>query len=481
MSNFKNILLNAIYQVFLLLVPIVTLPYVARVLGASNLGIYSSTTAVIVFLGVIINFGLNQLGSRKIAQANQFDRLSVFFDLWKLQFASGIVVTALYILCIFLFSDETQIYLTQLLYLLSFIFDISWYFIGLGQIQKVVLRNTVVKLIGVALIFLFVKNKDQLLAYILINGGTFFASNIFFWTEIGHQNKELKVFNSKPMHPFRINLNYARSAFLLMMPQIAVQVYTSLDKPIVRAMSNNVQVSYYDQSQKIARMVIAIVSSASVVLMPKMAGSKDKLATNKMFEDSLYYTSKIAFIATVVVCANSFDFVPWFFGEKYAPMALNMFIASLIILFISLGGVFSNQLALALGLDKIFAIPYYVGAVFNLVLNYFLTLRFASIGASVALVLTEAIVLTLRVSLLHRHLHIFEVFRSAETLQNFLAAVASLLVGFLPLYSRFSSFVAIVIRSVLMVVTYLVVLNILRSTIYKRLGAILVSKQDKLR
>ena len=177
MSNFKNIVINATYQLFLVVIPIITIPYIARVLGAQNLGLYGYTTSIINFLGIIINFGMNQIGVREIAKTETATRIRLFFKLWKIQFISGIIISFCYIAVIFLLApNNNAVYFCQIFFLISFIFDISWFFIGMGQIKKVILRNTGVKLIGIFLIFILIKDSNDLLLYVLINGVTFLLS-----------------------------------------------------------------------------------------------------------------------------------------------------------------------------------------------------------------------------------------------------------------------------------------------------------------
>lgn len=268
----SNIFYNATYQIFVIIIPILTVPYVSRILGAQQLGINSFLLSIDTFLGVVILMGLGQLGVRIISKSETLDLKENFINLWKLQLLSGAVVTGLFCIGTFLFVEEKFYYWLQVPVLLSYILDISWFFIGIGEIKTVITRNTAVKIAMLILIFSLVKTKDDLGLYMLINSVGSLLANLFFWISLrkyicGSEHK-VQHFSIKRSKNDRI---LVLQSLTLLIPQIAVQVYTSLDKTLVGWIAGSTQLSYYDQSQKIARIVLSIVTSISVVLMPAMA------------------------------------------------------------------------------------------------------------------------------------------------------------------------------------------------------------------
>lgn len=166
-STVKNIIYNALYQVFIIALPLITIPYVSRVLGVGNLGINSYVTSVGIALSVVILMGLNQVGVRSIANAHD-DKLllKTFRGLWLLQLLMGIVVCLIYALGLVSIFPYKFYFILELPYLLSYIIDISWFYIGIGKLQNVIIRNTIIKLISVMCIFLLVKSSSDLYIYI---------------------------------------------------------------------------------------------------------------------------------------------------------------------------------------------------------------------------------------------------------------------------------------------------------------------------
>lgn len=417
---FSNIFFNALYQVFLILIPFITIPYLSRVIGPESMGTNSYIVSISLFLGIIINFGLNQFGVREVAKRSFVEKTEFFFEAWKIQGLIGTVILVIYIICCLIFANS--LYLTQVFYLIAAIFDISWYFIGIEKFKKVVIRNSFSKIIGVLLIFVLVKSKDDLLIYMLINSLTLAISTIFFWIELRNELNQSFLFFLKRL-PLKMNHKYFKSMFHLLLPQLAMNIYLTLDKVIVGNIAGNTELSYYDQSQKIARIILAIITSMSVILMPTIAKLGDNTyRIQKFFSRSLYYTNYLSCLFMTALVVTSCEIVPLFFGDGFKDMVLNMAISSLLIPFIAIGGVFGNQLTLGTGRYKDYSIPYYVGAFVSVILLGLLTYLFDSKGSSVAIVLTEFSVFILRMYLIRDKYSLIEVIKNNYT--SWLVAIA---------------------------------------------------------
>ena len=156
----KNYLLNLSYQILALLTPLVTAPYISRVLGAEAIGKYSYTYATITYFVILSAMGTATYAQREIAyqQNDVYKRSRIFWEVFLLRLlCTCISLVVLY--CIVFNSADRNVYLAQSLYVISVIFDISWFFQGLEEFGKVVFRNTIVKLISVVLIFTLVKSE----------------------------------------------------------------------------------------------------------------------------------------------------------------------------------------------------------------------------------------------------------------------------------------------------------------------------------
>lgn len=401
-KTISNIFYNGLYQLLIIAIPIVTVPYVARVLGATLLGINSYVSSIGVFLGIIVTMGMLQLGSRVIAQSSRETIMDNFSRLWLIQLLSGILIIIIYLMVVFLFLPYKFYFLLEAPILLGYVLDVSWFFTGIGEVKKVVLRNTIVQAGSLIFIFTFVKSSSDLWLYVLLNSTrVVFANGVFWITLVKKWKLNLKILVRN------FNLVYLRESLLLVSPQIAVQLYASFDSTLVGMIAGPLQLSYYDQSQKTARIVVAVITSVSTVLMPKMAQfvrQNNEVLLNKVLKTSLDYTLMISLYFTLLLMANANDFVPWFFGNEFASMIDNMYFVSPIVVFISYGGVLANQYTLAKGLYKQYALPYYIGAVFSVVLNIILVTLFKADGGTATIIITELFVCVSRVIIVHKHL-----------------------------------------------------------------------------
>ena len=455
--TFLNILYNAVYQIFLVLVPLITVPYLSRILGPKTYGIYSNVNNIVQFLMIFCTLSVSYIGMRTISQIRAFgseqDLTKAFWGLWYFQAIAGFVTIVIVIAVTSFFKIKYGQYLLLMVpYLISAQVDISWFFQGLADFGRVVLKNTAVKLVSVILILLWVKNPGDLWKYMLIMSVSTMLGSFVFWFDI-HRYVGGPV---KHFYQYRVTV---RAIITLLIPQIATQIYTSLDKPILGLFQNSTQVAFYDNSQRISNMVLGIVTSISLVIMPKMAG-EGKKEQRIVLKKSLEATVMLGTLFAVIIMANTKEFVPFFFGHKFIPMTPLMFFFTLTIIMIPTGGVFANQFALANHRDRDYAIPVIVGAFLEVILSYFLDQLYGATGAMIAILITEFIVLLLRLWIVRDGYDFKYSFR--EIPKYFIIAIIVLAAGMLLPQMFASAFLNMLCKSIIMFVLYIALMFLLK-------------------
>lgn len=134
MKIIKNYLYNAGYQILLMIAPILTTPYVSRVLGPHNNGINTYTNGWVTFFYLLGQLGISIYGNREIAyqRENKYERSKVFWEIVILQFIASTTSLLIYLFIVFLFSTTFKLYfILQALWIVAYGIDISWYFMGL--------------------------------------------------------------------------------------------------------------------------------------------------------------------------------------------------------------------------------------------------------------------------------------------------------------------------------------------------------------
>ncbi|MEJ6348762.1 oligosaccharide flippase family protein [Holzapfeliella sp. He02] len=448
-----NIFYNAVYQVFLVLIPMITVPYLSRTLGPTQNGVYSSVNFTIQFLMVFCAIAMSQIGTRAIAKIrakNDRKKLTeAFWGLWYVQALSSIAVIILTLLAVTIFKVEYQFYFyLQVPFLISAMFDISWFYQGLEEFGKVVLRNTAVKLSSVVLIFAFIKSQQDLWIYMLIMSVTTMLGSFVFWLSI-------KRYVDRPVKRFYQLRSVIVAVITLIIPQAATQIYNSLDKPILNFLNGSAtQVGYYDYSQRISTILLGVITSITVVMMPKMA-SASKESQRVFLKKSLEITTFLAIIFTIIVMINTKEFVPVFFSAQFEPMTMISYFATLRIIFLPIGEVFSNQFALANKRDKDYAIPVIIGAVLSIILNLILDKPYGAVGAMISLLTVEFVVCLLRIYIVrdaYDAKYVFKDFPKFAILAVVTFVIGSLLPNFVS-----QPYINMTIKSLIVSAVYLVI------------------------
>ncbi|MBJ1539007.1 oligosaccharide flippase family protein [Enterococcus faecium] len=450
----KDIFYNAIYQVFLIVLPLLTIPILSRRIGSTGLGIYGYVFSISQFLMTVIAVGMNPFRIRNIAKSRKDKKaLSLqFWNIYFIQFLIGLSVSFLYIAYIYFFDVKYKnLYLIQLIFIVGLTLDISWFFQGIEEFSKVVIRNTVIKLSSVLLIIIFVSTKDDLWIYVFITSINNFLGSLVFWLSI-HGKVGKPIFNSN------VFKQLWKPAFIILTPQLFMQVYTTLDKTIVGYFVDPTELSYYDQSQKIARIILAVLTSITIVMLPKISKAQAEGKSENILvytKKSFDYTIIIALILFSVVFINTKEFVPWFFGENFKPMTINMLISCLIIVVSPIGGVFANQFAIAIEKDKEYAYPMIIGAIVSIIGNVAFVPTYGAVAATIVLVVVELLVFFFRVFFVRKEIKI-SYFFGKNVILFFIVnlTLTTWAYYFLPqLFS--SSFLDMAIKSIMIFIIYL--------------------------
>ncbi|MEN8078668.1 flippase [Clostridioides difficile] len=454
-----NYIYNMMYQLINVIVPFITIPYIARVLGVNGTGIYDYTYSYASVFSIICLFGITNYGSKRIAWVRDSkEKMSnEFWSIWLLQLSVSIICLISYLLLFVLgnTSDLKTMFIMQFPLLLAALLDISWLYVGMEDFGKTITRNILVKLIGVILIFVLVKNPNDVWIYILINSGSSFIGNLSFWIFLKkYVNKiNLKTINVKC---------HIKESFYLFIPQIATQIYTTLDRAVIGGLSNTLQVGYYSNSQKIARLSLVVVTSLSFVMMPRIANmyaKNDKEKISDYLAKSLKFSLILSIFISTSLVVIAKDFVPVFFGENFNVIIPYMIISSCIVVFISVGGVFATQFSLPTGKTKQYTVPLVLAAVINPVINLILVPSLGALGGVFAIVITELIVMCIRVFVVRKYLDLKLMFKG--TFKYLFAALIGLLVSLFVSKLLNPSYISVFVEGVVNAVIYFGILLIL--------------------
>ncbi len=204
----KNFIYNLAYQILRIIIPIITTPYILRIMGADNIGIYSYSIAT--YFGLFILLGLQNYGNRTIASLRD-DREKTniaFWSIYKMQLIMSIIVIAIYIAYIIILSPNKIMAWIQAIYLLSAGLNINWFYFGIERFNLTVTKSIVIKLLSVSVIFIFIKNESDLYLYALIIALGMLLNEIVLWLRLKDFINRIKVSKKRILnHAYDIFFN----------------------------------------------------------------------------------------------------------------------------------------------------------------------------------------------------------------------------------------------------------------------------------
>ncbi|MDA2637643.1 oligosaccharide flippase family protein [Bacillus cereus] len=384
----SNYLFTVMYQLLLMITPFITTPYVSRVLKPQGIGIDAYVMSVVQLFLVFAILSIPLYGSRQVATKESITETSKeFWSIYMIQIIVSIFTCIMYFLFISVTTDYKELFFIHIFSLVTTAIDISWYFIGKEQIKKITIRNIVVRLIGIFLVFALVKDYNDLSLYIIINTTTLFAGQLIMWIPLLKEIRYEKItfLNIKP---------HILPIITLFIPQLLIQVYVLANKVVLGNISGETEVGYYNQANKIIKLALGVITSLGTVLLPRMASefSKGNISQIKMYTKyTLQFVLMITLPMTFGMMAIAPNFVTWFLGEGYSEVATLIILMSPVIVFVGLANIFGLQILIPTNQSNKYSIAVTVGAVLSLIINLILVPSYGSIGTVMALLVAELI------------------------------------------------------------------------------------------
>lgn len=391
-----NYIYSSFYQLFLIIVPLITAPYLARTLLPTAVGINSYVSSVVTIFTSIGLIGLNSYSLREIAYVrDDKEKLSkTFSELFILRLICFFITTIIYIIYSVL-SEYKLYFLVQLISVTASFIDIAWIYQGFEEFKVTVTRNFIVKFLNIISIFIFIKSPDDLLLFMIIS--SIFSVIVNFILYFGIKQKITK-FTFKSLQLKRHLIQTVK----LFVPQIASMVYLQCDKMMIKYLSTDISyVGFYDQAERIIKIPLALITALSTVMLPKIANeykNNNKETVKNSIISSLKFSLLLSIPLMFGICAISNTFIPWFLGNGYDDVIPIMITLSIIVLFISLSSVTGNQYLTAINQTKILTLACCTGAIINVIINFILIPHFNAVGAAIGTVVTEFIILVIELN-----------------------------------------------------------------------------------
>lgn len=400
-----NFVMSMAYQVLVVILPMITAPYVARVLGADKSGIYSFTASYQTYFSMFAALGTVSYGSREIAR-NRKDRPLRSKLFWEIELMTVLTSTVSIIAFIaFIASrDRYQIYyIPQVMAILAVMFDISWFFTGIEEFRYIVTKNAVFKLLGAVMIFALVHKPDDLLIYIIILSASTMLGNMSMWI---HMPRFLDPVDFRTLKIRR----HLKETLVYFIPSVATSVYTVLDKTLIGEITRNeAENGCYDKVVQIINIMKALTFTAlNSVLGARISflfAEKKYDEIRRRIETSINYILFMGLAIGFGLAGVAPRFIPWFLGPGYDRSVMMLIMMSPIVVIIGVSNCLGSQYYTPSGKRAQSARFIIAGSVVNLILNLILIPRFWGYGAIAASLIAELTITILYITFAGESFH----------------------------------------------------------------------------
>lgn len=473
----KNYIFNLMYQLLAIVLPLITTPYLSRVLGSEPIGIYGYTLSIVTYFVLFGSLGVAMYGQREIAylQKDKKKRSCTFWEINIIKTISLSISMIIFYLIFCIKGDYVVYYRIFTLYIVSNLLDISWMLQGLEEFGKTVVRNFIVKILSLILIFVCIKSETDLWKYILIYVIAELLGNITMWMYLPKYIEKVKISS--------LNLvRHIKPAILLFIPQIATQIYTVLDKTMVGLITNDMnEVGFYEQAQKLVRAALIIVTALGTVMSSRIAAMYAEKKIKEVKEYLKYSFDFVWFLGLPMMfglIGVSAKFVPWFYGEGFEEVIDILCITSPILIAIGLNNVVGMQYLIQIKRQNQFTIAVTIGAISNIILNFIFIKLFNATGAAVASVLSEIIILLVELWYTRKEIKIKDIFNS---MYKYLIASIIMFLGIIYIErnldtSILNTFISVIAGSIIYLVILLIIKDKFIYNIIDKIKAFIVTK-----
>ena len=389
MNAIKNFIYNSSYQILLFAVPLITTPYVSRVLLPGTIGRYSYSFTVASYFVMLVMMGLENYGNRSVAEVKDDKKIlsNIFWSIFSLQLIVGLIVTIAYLCYCYFFAKDKSVALIFAINVFAAVLNISWFVYGMEQFRVIAIITTVVKVISTAAIFLFVKSNNDLIVYCLIMVLSTLISNLLMWIVV------VKNINFVVPKVENIFVHFKPNV-LLFLTVISTTICKTVDKIMLGIVEpEKIQLGYYEMSERIINIPVVLVAALGTVMLPRITNmiSNNDDSYKKSILYSMIFSIFIASSMSFGIMGVAKEFVPLFYGPGY-DVCIGIYLVLLpASIFMAFSNVIRTQYMLPNHMDNKVVVSGYLGVVVNVCANLLLIPKYGAIGAAIGTVVAETV------------------------------------------------------------------------------------------
>lgn len=408
----KNVFFNILYHLIQIGVPILLIPIMSGRLGTEGNGAYAFIHSIVLYFSYFALLGVNYYGSKTIAAKRAINQKEVSKSFWCIfgakAFTSSLAIFAYLVFCFIYWKDQAILF-TQIFFLVSNLFDISWFFMGEENFKGLCVRNLLCKTLSFILIVLLVNSEKDIWLYSLILASSEFVGQGFLWITL-FKKKMVNLYKPKMKEVF----SAIKGMSLFFIPQLLIEFYTIFNTTVLgifwsSSSGGYSEVAIFDYANKIVSVLTTITVSLGMVFLARMSYLKSQNKTEEIKEkisQSLYSSFFISIPLVLIVMGTGHSFVNWFLsGDNWGKVGTLLLFLPLKVFLVAISNTIGVQFLIPNNRMKEFIISIASGAIVCVLLNLLITKELGAIGSSICVLVSEFVVSSVQLYFVRKDLN----------------------------------------------------------------------------
>ncbi len=393
----NNAILNILKNSLNILFPLISFPYISRILGPDNVGEVNYVLSITAYFTLISTFGIPIYGTRELAKVrddkDKFEKVTN--ELFIISLISTIITYIIYlviIVCVPQFNEFRLFFLVAGFLIIFNSIGIEWLYQAVEDFFLITLRSVIIKILSLILLFSFVRTGDDKLIYLCIIVFATVGSNVFNLIYSKNYTK-LNIFNLKKLNIVK----HIKPLLILLGSSIVANIYLGMDVFILGTITKDFKlVGLYYAAISINRIAITILTSVSLVIIPRVSyyiksgeTKKYKELLQRVFDINIQFSLPI--VLFLIICAKEIVFI--ISGPEYNGAILTMQLITPMILTAAITNILYNQVLIPQNKENIIFLASILGALTCIILNFLLVPLYNQNGTAIATLITEIVVM----------------------------------------------------------------------------------------
>lgn len=389
-----NFLMNIILTMSMFIFPLITFPYISRVLLPIGTGKVSFATSFISYFTMFAQLGIPTYGIRACSQVRD-DREKLTRTVQELLIISVIMTIISYVALFICLNTIPRLQADKPLFVIvSFTIFLTtigmeWLYKALEQYTYIAIRSIIFKFIALIAMYLLIHDEND---YTLYGGITIFASSASYVLNFINAHKYISL---KPIGKYNFK-KHMKPIVVFFAMTCASTIYTNLDTVMLGFMKTDIDVGFYNAAIKIKMILVSIITSLGTVLLPRASYYVEKKQMKEFYtiaSKALNFVFILASPMMIFFLCFAKEGILFLSGNAYQNSIVPMQVLMPTILLIGITNILGIQVLIPLGKEQIVLYSEIAGAVIDVLLNIILIPRFAATGAAIGTLVAEFVVL----------------------------------------------------------------------------------------